>query len=131
MKKERKYEPDEVIDTIEIKGEKVLLYQGKRGGKYYYKNGKKTYFKETVAKPKVKTVVKVVDVRKKVEDDEPQTYICRYYQIDPETGDEIDDFKEWTTASSLEEAREHFEDEYWRSIQNGTIRIGDIWKDRK
>ena len=53
------------------------------------------------------------------------TYICYFKQLD-EDGEVVDDFKEWTTAYSEQEARAYFEHEHWRSIAAGRLEINMI-----
>ena len=90
------------------------ILTGPRGGKYWIDdNGKKHY---VTSKKTTKTSKK---------EPKESTYICYFRQLD-EDGEVVDDFKEWTTAYSEQEARAYFEHEHWRSIAAGRLEIDMI-----
>lgn len=92
------------------------ILTGPRGGKYWLdENGKKHY------------VTSKKTTKKKASKKEPQerTYICYFRQLD-EDGEIVDDFKEWTKAYDIEEARAHFEHEHWRALDSGRLQIDMI-----
>lgn len=105
---------DQVIGKIEVKGTTYTLYEGSKGGHYYLNaNKRKVYVKDTPKK-----------VEPKKTEPKKHRYIAYFEQV--EDGCMVDDFKEWCDAYSVAEARDIFENRYYRSIERGTIRISMI-----
>lgn len=125
--KEQKVE--EVIDTIEVKGKTYSVYQGKKGGKYYYNDkGKKAYVKEETA-PQPKVTIKTIDVRETPNPEIKKQYIGFFHNVRDNMP--VDDFKEICEAYNEAEAQQIFEERYQESIAYGNIELAMIWEDRE
>lgn len=109
------------------------ILTGARGGQYWIdEKGKKHYISQQgpVAKPKtsVNRLPAPISQRRlnKTTNKDLTTYICYYLQRNPNTGDIMDNFKEWCKARNIDEARKEFEDRYWHAIEKETIEISMV-----
>ena len=93
------------------------LIKGPRGGTYWIDdNGKKHYVKDKKV---------VTSTKKSTKKEQVSKYYCYYNQYN-ENGELVDDFKEWCSATSLNEARTEFKNRYWNEISKGSIEIAQI-----
>jgi len=109
------------------------ILTGARGGKYWLdENNVKHYVSQQgpVAKPKknVNRLPSPAEQRKVVKKS-PGRYIGYFYVLN-EMGYRVDDFKEWTYADSVEDAKRQFEDDHWRAIAKGSLVLDMVTKER-